>query len=306
MEVCQHLAREISIYEESQEHYTWPEFDAEKIFGWLELIERAGRIRDTNIGMTYSSQFSVQNVLSHLRSEVVRIYGASLAPDVFSEAPHHSLIELIDKVVPPNEPLHFFTTNYDGIIEQILEAKGSEFLTSGRRLRVCTGFNSTRPNRCQPELFRAKPERGERLVHVVKLHGSATWKKDDSGPVETGWGMPTSHDCLLYFGYKSIPNEEPFIALHEILKIALLESDAVVTIGFRFGDPYIRELFDFSMRANSNLRVICILTKQPTANSPHCVNDEPFHWTYLFYSSMNKAMLFRLALAAFQSYWRRF
>jgi hypothetical protein len=46
-----------------------------------------------------------------------------------------------------------------------------------------------------------------------------------------------------------------------------LQSEAVVVIGFRFGDPYIRELFDFALRANQDLLIVCCLTRSPEANS---------------------------------------
>jgi SIR2-like domain len=207
-------------------------------------------------------------VISHLRNEIVRIYGSQIASDVLSRAPHRSLVEVLDRLSPVNVPLYFFTTNYDAIIEQILQDEQGISLAGGRKLRVCTGFTADRPGRWRPELLCAHPARSERLIHIVKLHGSATWKKDGSGPIETGWGMPTPHDCLLYFGYKGIPEQEPFITLHELLKTALLECAAVIVIGFRFGDPYIRELFDFALRANPTLRVICCLTRAPEAKSP--------------------------------------
>jgi hypothetical protein len=268
---CQELARRISIFEGTQENLAWPEFDAEKLFGWLELLEKTGKLYDSRMGIhipNLSQAVPVGPVTSHLRSEIVRIYGSHIEPDVLSRAPHRSLIEVVDRLTPTNAPLYFFTTNYDPIIEQILEGEHAVSLTTGRRLRACTGFTAGRPGRWQPELLKTQPATGERLVNIVKLHGSATWKRDASGPIETGWGMPTPHDCLLYFGYKSVPEQEPFITFHTLLKTVLLQCEAVIVIGFRFADPYIRELFDFALRANLNLHVICSLTRSPDAESP--------------------------------------
>jgi hypothetical protein len=57
--------------------------------------------------------------------------------------------------------------------------------------------------------------------------------------------------------------------LHRLLKDILLQKHiVVVSIGFRFGDPYIRETFDFGLRANSDLQIICSLTSQPPPGSP--------------------------------------
>lgn len=117
------------------------------------------------------------------------------------------------------------------------------------------------------------------MIHLVKLHGSITWKtgrNDPRRPVETGWREHTAHECLLYFGYKSVPEDEPFITLHNLLKTALLHCDTAIVIGFRFADPYIREIFDFALRANSGLRLICSLTRTPEAKSPISAMMEQF------------------------------
>jgi hypothetical protein len=122
-------------------------------------------------------------------------------------------------------------------------------------------------------MFADSPRAAFCPVNLIKLHGSATWKWDSEGesrqPVDIGLALPTEgYDCLVYFGYKSIPEIEPFKTLHGLLKDILLTDALVVSIGFRFEDPYIRETFDFALRANSALRVVCSLTSQPPLESP--------------------------------------
>jgi hypothetical protein len=39
---CQEIARRISNSEGNDEHLAWPKYDAEKLFGWLELLEKTG------------------------------------------------------------------------------------------------------------------------------------------------------------------------------------------------------------------------------------------------------------------------
>jgi hypothetical protein len=138
--------------------------------------------------------------------------------------------------------------------------------------QLCTGFDPALDNRWQPHLFTEPGSESTRRINVLKLHGSATWKRDgDGNPVDTRWPMPTEHDCLLFFGYKSVPESEPFAHIHNLLKEALLRCDVAIVVGFRFGDPYIRELFDFGLRANQNLRMICCARKQPDGSS-HLAN----------------------------------
>jgi hypothetical protein len=276
---CEELARRISILEKNDECRTWPKFDAEKVFGWLELWERnlaIDRSRATIEVSNLAGQVRIDDVISHLRKEIVRIYGSPIDWEFLAKAPHWSLIELLDGLTPPSEPLQLFTTNYDPILEQIFGEQNTRLFLSGRTLRTCTGFSEGRPGRWRPELFNTRPVSGERLIHVVKLHGSASWKMETSEPVETGWATPTDHDCLLYFGYKSIPEREPFVTLHRILKSVLLKCGAVIAIGFRFADPYIRELFDLALLANQRLRLICALTRNPEPNSPVSVMMDRF------------------------------
>jgi len=80
--------------------------------------------------------------------------------------------------------------------------------------------------------------------------------------------MPTEHDSLLYFGYKGIPEQEPFLTLHNLLKSTLLQCEVLIAIGFRFADPYIYELFVMALHANKGLRVICCLKRAPESSSP--------------------------------------
>ena len=138
---------------------------------------------------------------------------------------------------------------------------------------MCTGFARGNPGRWKPELFDAKPTQGTRQINLFKLHGSVTWKWEstDAGlePVEMNWRQPTGEtDCLLYFGYKSVPEADPFRTLHNRFKDSLVKSSVVFVIGFQFADPYIRETFDFALRANPQLRIVCCLKHMPTPNMP--------------------------------------
>src|SRR6266571_3718474 len=275
-ELCSQLARRISIYERTQENLKWPLFNAEKVFGWLEVLNEAQRIQSINGGaqpVNISNGRGVvrraDELMSELKREIVRVYGTELAPKMLTGAPHNELFKLLDVVVPDTEPLHVFTTNYDGLVEQLFEHWRNGNSQIYKQFRVCTGFSSSQPGRWEAELLEEKPIPGVRLIKLAKLHGSITWKRDPVGRiVDTRWPMPTEHDVLLYFGYKSVPEQEPFLTLHNLLKSALLQYDFLIAIGFRFADPYIHELFDLALRANQNLQLIYCLTRAPDPGSP--------------------------------------
>lgn len=274
-ELCSQLARKISIHEGNQQELKWPAFNAEKLFGWLEVLDKAQAIQGTDgntraviVSNNRGLEMRADELISSLRGEIVKAYARDLDPQTLKSAPHNDLFKILDTVIPDTDSLHIFTTNYDGVLEQLFQFWRDGNSPIFKQFRIVTGFSSDRPGRWQAELFDEKPIPGVRLIKLAKLHGSVTWKKDANGrPVETGWSMPTPHDTLLYFGYKSVPDEEPFVTLHRLLKTTLLKYDFLIAIGFRFGDPYIYELFDIALRANPKLRVICCLTRSPEPDS---------------------------------------
>jgi len=275
-ELCSQLARRISIYERTQENLKWPLFNAEKVFAWLEVLDEAQRIQSVdggaqsvNISNGRGLEKRADELMSELKREIVRVYATQLKPETLTDAPHNGLFKLLDTLIPDTEPLHVFTTNYDRLVEQLFEHWRNGNSQMFKQIRICTGFSPDQPGYWQPKLLEEKPIPGVRLVKLAKLHGSITWKRDPVWQiVDTRWAVPTEHDVLLYFGYKSIPEQEPFLALHNLLKSTLLQYDCIITIGFRFGDPYIYELFDLALQANPRLQVIYCLNRAPEPNSP--------------------------------------
>jgi hypothetical protein len=275
---CSVVARRIMTDEASGGVSNWPLFDAEKLFAKLEQWANTAGIAEVAPIVESGSanvHVPVAELLAHLKREIVRIYGH--APGLPACRRHYKDLfsMLVQKKTTPG-PMWVFTTNYDTVIELLL--RDVNFLNqigpgNVGALDLRTGFLPWTPGPWRREMFSAPPRPAYCPVNLVKLHGSVTWKWDGEGearrPFDPGLATPTGdYDCLVYFGYKSIPESEPFKTLHCLLKDALLRSAVVVSIGFRFGDPYIRETFDFALRANSALRLVCSLTSQPPSGSP--------------------------------------
>ena len=277
---CQELARRISIAERTQENGQWPRFDAEKLWGNLELLVNSNKLTSVPFGLPVTrTGLSPQNagvapedLLAFLKQEILRIYGRSVSTPS-KPCPHRDLFAHLHEIIPTDEPICVYTTNYDTIVEDLFALPSFSEETFQSAARVCTGFAQGNPGRWKPGLFDAKPTAGTRQVNLFKLHGSVTWKWESTGsrlePVEMNWRQPTGDtDCLLYFGYKSVPETDPFRTLHNRFKDSLAKSSVVFVIGFQFADPYIRETFDFALRANPGLRIVCCLKHLPQANTP--------------------------------------
>jgi hypothetical protein len=276
---CMELARRIAVAQRTQENSQWPRFDAEKLWGNLELLVNSNKLTSAPFGIPVTrTGLSPQNagvapedLLVFLKEQILRIYGRRVSTPSKS-SPHRDLFALLNEILPSGDPISVYTTNYDTIVEDVFCSPSvSGDLVSAAR--VCTGFEQGNPGRWNPALFDAAHATGTRQINLYKLHGSVTWKWEstDSGadPIEMNWRHPTgSTDCLLYFGYKSVPETDPFKTLHNRFKDSLVSSSVVFVVGFQFGDPYIRETFDFALRANPHLTVVCCLRQMPVPGAP--------------------------------------
>jgi hypothetical protein len=134
----------ISILEGTNENTDWPHFDAEKLFGYLELLERAGRFDSRHLGLHIpnSSPAETNAVLGFLRREIVHIYGTPVDSAVLSaKAPHRALLHVLDAFHPVGDPMAVFTTNYDLILEsRSFRRKTSHRCRAGGRSACARGF----------------------------------------------------------------------------------------------------------------------------------------------------------------------
>ncbi len=159
----------------------------------------------------------------------------------------------------PSSSFSFFTTNYDctfetGMLDNIndLEEQG---ITD-----INYGFSGGRHGK---NLFNPKDDFGwsKNVIEYYKLHGSLDWTHDRYGNcIRSGTDLDPADPAampLLYPGFKGTPTKEPFISIHERLYQRLNEVKVVFVLGFAFRDPYINNLFEFAMRTNKELKVLC-------------------------------------------------
>lgn len=155
--------------------------------------------------------------------------------------------------------IKIFTTNYDLIIERVLEKKREIF---------SDGFS--------PDARRAYfwdiNHYGDKRIQLYKLHGSIDWKKFDNN--EKVCCVP-AHDftkhkdhVILYPGFKGEPNEEPFVSIHNELKTSLLSSGKCIFIGFSFRDEYINKIISEALERNKELQLYIWNPVKPKIDFP--------------------------------------
>ena len=263
------LARRIWISRGKREACPFPSFNSEWLLEDLQKIVDIERLRETGWNIP---ECTAQELLAFLKREVVRVFGQERKPD--PSLAYLPLIKRLNEEIGIEGPLKVFTTNYDTIIETLFRKPDSKALD----VQFIEGFkkgsnNGTREwsiKEYQPSL-----QAGNKLrVELFKLHGSVTWKWDAEKVVDLGWAKPTDYDCLLYLGYKGIPEWEYtssnlFWHLHEELIKALHTYDLFIVIGFSFGDAFIRNLFSIALRGNTNPRGLRVVIATPDKSGLH-------------------------------------
>lgn len=151
--------------------------------------------------------------------------------------------------------LRVFTTNYDLIIEQSLDASGISYFD---------GFHGTVRRRFRPEAFDQDlylpPEAERRLLRVpdvlylYKIHGSITWRSrpgaEAGGPTEVVESRSLAEfegdELALIFPTPQKESDSvgyPYSALFRSFSEALQRSDsALLTVGYGFADDHINRL----------------------------------------------------------------
>ena len=155
---------------------------------------------------------------------------------------------------PRENKISFFTTNYDRTFERSFFKYRKAFEEIGIR-KVVYHFVEDSGD------LVFKPSYKYRGFEYVKLHGSLDWYEEDGVVVKTSAAvLPDNPDepPLLYPGYKTMPDREPFVSLHRIFLDRLFRSEIVVIVGFALRDEVINFLLDVAMSQREKLRIFFI------------------------------------------------
>lgn len=272
-ECVDHVARRLSIHK-GHANYSFETFDAELVFGALESLIDGWALLTEDLGVEprIGEILAPTQIIEHLKRRIVQVYSIDVDKDAREVVDSYgAVLDSLAEVGCLRAPLDVFTTNYDGIAEQVFKILAGTRFHDDEDLggRVADGFLDTPgarpwfPNVVYPNS----------AIRIHKLHGSISWKwKDERStrtPIDTGFPDPNpDSDCLVYFGYKSVPEVDPFRYLHNRLAATLREPVVVVIIGFRMADPYIRLLFETALMFNEELRLAFLIPDDPV---PHGV-----------------------------------
>lgn len=171
-----------------------------------------------------------------VRCSIAKI--ANPAKDLIpEETPHRMMARWLAKT-SRKFPAEIFTLNYDILFEMALETE---------RIPLFDGFvGSYRPFFLPDSLRRTESAPGANWVRLWKMHGSVTWRREDSdGRLRIVRGEPDdSGEMILPSALKyDESRQQPYAAFMDRLTRFLDQDDALlVTCGFSFGDEHINNV----------------------------------------------------------------
>lgn len=191
----------------------------------------------TSRGLTEASLKKVEESLCEHVAQAVR----RDLPN--SRTPYHDLAAWIGGV-PRRTAVQIFTTNYDLLLEQALEACGLPFFD---------GFVGA-----QRPFFDLRAIEDEdlpsRWTRLWKLHGSISWKLEADGLVTRLQQPPTTASGLLIHPSELKYDQSrrmPYLAMIDRLRHFLrIPSAFLVTIGYSFADEHLNEILIQGLRGN--------------------------------------------------------
>lgn len=229
---------------------------------------------------------NIETFLSHVRAlrnvagqdEVRGIGAADLV--ALDQAACHRIVEIVSKCLPHADtayhklaawvgaiqrahPVELFTTNYDLLLEEALEANRIPYFDGfvGSRL---TFFDT---HAMEEDVLPA------RWARLWKLHGSINWQKDDQNTVRRGQATSPIEHCLIHPSHLKYDESRrmPYLAMIDRLRSFLRRPNSVLVIsGYSFGDDHLNEVLIQGLQGNATA-VVYTLLYGPLNNYPKAI-----------------------------------
>ena len=209
--------------------------DSRTFMGWV-IQGSVPLVSSTKISsLTALQNEHVRPLNDRIKRQVYQFYGTPPAPEKLP-----MWIVLLQGLSQIDSCLEIFTTNYDIVLEEAIEHA---------QVHVNDGLDRKgRKTRLDLDFWKPpKEDLGKRGL-LTKLHGSVDWQRENGAIIVGSSRFTDRHEnhCLLYPGYKGVPDTEPFISFHDHLRNVVRREygplTAAVFVGFAFRDEYINTI----------------------------------------------------------------
>ena len=243
------------------------------IVGWMmdknRLTELANNINDINDfgrsiihNQTQTEAIVKSRELFSRRGSSLRDNINNLVHSFYNHTPDKkqltnwaAFIKDLQSSILDTETVEIFTTNYDLVLEQVIEKYKLDIETGRKSNNLQTTLNMT--------LWSPQPPTNNR-GKLTKLHGSMDWQRNSDGTIVAS-SVSTENpekQAILYPGAKKELQKEPFTAFHEHLRKIVDRADVAIFIGYSFRDEHINEIL-YNSPLSARKYIICKDEKPP-------------------------------------------
>jgi SIR2-like domain len=174
------------------------------------------------------------------------------------EAEKIAWIDRLAEIACDFSTLDIFSLNYDCCIERAF----APYCRDHGDVDFVDGFDE---NGWKPDLFKETGS-SKKIVRLYKVHGSLDWVDSEEYGLVSLAKAPRNivEDLIglephLVFGTDvKLTGEQPFFTMAHLFYENLVKSNALVVIGYSFGDAYINALISQCQRQNPKLRLLII------------------------------------------------
>ena len=221
-------------------NYLWTSSDTSGIVGWMA---KRNSFTSINPNCDITNFFTYSNdVRNHCLELIDNIH--ELFYGFYGERPDNKKLDLwiyLLKEIEEIDPIvEVFTTNYDMVLERVIE-EGKLNIGTGR---VFDGLHTSLNT-----LLWGGPDPDLRRGRLTKLHGSVDWQSDFgtgpkpiyTSPIFTG---DLQRQLILYPGTTKEKPEWPYNIFYKDFEKSVTEASALVFIGYSFRDEHINSILE--------------------------------------------------------------
>lgn len=189
-----------------------------------------------------------------------------------------TLFSVREKAGRPLRPVHFFTLNYDTLIEDALALE---------RISFADGFSGGAMAYWSPETAYSDAGPGGRVAaNLVKLHGSIDWHAELDGSVircREGCGYPDRAGNVLIYPQSTkyvATQRDPFAALFERFRSVLRSSlpTVLAVCGYSFGDEHVDLQIEEAMSKSDSKTILVALVQEQPTETGKVLPQRLVHW----------------------------
>jgi hypothetical protein len=174
---------------------------------------------------------------------------------------HDRIIKMLsDRVVAPNK-LTIATTNYDTLFEEAATNQGFSIMdgfTYDSNPRFDADNFEWNLVKDIPNLATAELEYKKQVINLIKLHGSLTWERKDSGVYRRGKDKVVNPLMIFPSSEKYMQSYlEPYFDLFSKFQELINRPNTLLIVnGFSFGDEHISQMVHHAIMHNGGLAVM--------------------------------------------------